>query len=117
MTTTAASAKLLSGFDDPAASADEWQRVADAGPDDLVVIGGGLFMDYFEPFWRAFAPLAERVPFCGWGAGCCDMKLAASRPALPLVGPIAARGRPCVVRDESARRDNRSVAEAIRRQV
>jgi Polysaccharide pyruvyl transferase len=75
-----------------------------AGPDDLIVIGGGgLLMDYFEPFWRGFAPLADRVPFCVWGVGCCDHKRVDSRPALSLVGPIIARSRLCAVRDELTR--------------
>jgi hypothetical protein len=80
------------------------RHLSAAGPDDLVVIGGGgLFMDYFEPFWRGFAPLANRVPFCIWGVGCCDMKRAASRPPQSLIGPIAARARLCAVRDEMTR--------------
>jgi polysaccharide pyruvyl transferase WcaK-like protein len=79
-------------------------RLSEAGPGDLVVIGGGgLFMDYFEPFWRGFSPLAGRVPFCIWGVGCCDMKRVNSRPAASLVGPIAAQSRLCVVRDELTR--------------
>ena len=42
--------------------------LANAGPGDLVVIGGGgLFMDYFVPFWEGFLPIAPRVRFCiGW---------------------------------------------------
>ncbi len=79
-------------------------RLSAAAPDDLVVIGGGgLFMDYFEPFWRGFAPLAERVPFCIWGVGCCDMKRTNSRAPQSLIGPIVARSRLCVVRDELTR--------------
>src|SRR5205823_8029379 len=35
------------------------ERLSSAGPGDLIVIGGGgLFMDYFEPFWRGFGPVA-----------------------------------------------------------
>src|SRR5262249_9762440 len=77
------------------------ERLSAAGPDDLVVIGGGgLFMDYFEPFWRGSAPVGEGVPFCLWGAGCCAMKRPASRPPRALIAGIAARSRLCVVRDE-----------------
>jgi hypothetical protein len=80
------------------------ERLSAAGPEDLIVIGGGgLLMDYFEPFWRGFAPLAGRVPFCLWGVGCCDMKRADSRPPASLVGPIVARSRLAVVRDELTR--------------
>ena len=50
-------------------------RLSQAGPDDLIIIGGGgLFMDYFEPFWRGFQTIAERVPFCIWGVGYCDFE-------------------------------------------
>jgi hypothetical protein len=78
--------------------------LSQAGPGDLVVIGGGgLFMDYFEPFWRGFAPLAGRLPFCIWGVGCCDMKRAPSRPSMSLLGPVVGRSRLCVVRDELTR--------------
>jgi polysaccharide pyruvyl transferase WcaK-like protein len=76
-------------------------RLSSAREEDLVVIGGGgLFMDYFEPFWSEFAPLAERIPFCLWGVGCCDMKRINSRPAQALIGPIATRSRLCAVRDD-----------------
>jgi polysaccharide pyruvyl transferase WcaK-like protein len=79
-------------------------RLSTAGPDDLVVIGGGgLFMDYFEPFWRGFAPLGGRLRFCMWGVGCCAMKRADSHPPRSLVGSIAARSQLCVVRDELTR--------------
>jgi polysaccharide pyruvyl transferase WcaK-like protein len=75
-----------------------------AGPGDFVVIGGGgLFMDYFSPFWKAFVPIARRVPFAVWGAGACDMKRARSRPPIELVGDIIAQARLCVVRDELTR--------------
>src|SRR5688500_18355984 len=43
--------------------------------DDLIVIGGGgLFMDYFTPFWEGFRQIADKVPFCIWGTGYCDLK-------------------------------------------
>ncbi|HMP81818.1 MAG TPA: polysaccharide pyruvyl transferase family protein [Verrucomicrobiota bacterium] len=71
-----------------------------AGPEDFIVIGGGgLFMDYFVPFWRGFEPIAARVPFVIWGAGACDMKLEKSRPPLELVTDIVRRSRLCIVRD------------------
>jgi polysaccharide pyruvyl transferase WcaK-like protein len=78
--------------------------LARATPADFIVIGGGgLFMDYFVPFWQGFQSIADRVPFAIWGAGACDMKLEASRPPLALVGDIVARSRLCVVRDELTR--------------
>lgn len=75
-----------------------------AGPEDFVIIGGGgLFMDYFTGFWRAFEPIAARVPFAIWGAGACDLKREASRPPAELVSAIVRQSRLCVVRDELTR--------------
>jgi len=71
--------------------------------DFIVIGGGGLFMDYFVPFWEGFRPMAERVPFAIWGAGCCDMKREATRLPLPLLGAMVDRARLCVVRDELTR--------------
>lgn len=80
-------------------------RLAKAGRDDLIVIGGGgLFMDYFEPFWRGLRDIAGRVPFCIWGVGFCDLKLEASLPARTLLETIVAQSSLCVVRDELTRR-------------
>src|SRR6185436_1282750 len=46
-----------------------------ATPKDLIVIGGGgLLMDYFDPFWSKFDAVSKRVPFCLWGIGVCDLK-------------------------------------------
>jgi polysaccharide pyruvyl transferase WcaK-like protein len=75
-----------------------------AGPQDFIVIGGGgLFMDYFVPFWEGFRSVADRVPFAIWGAGCCDRKCQPTRPPLKLVSEIVRRSRLCVVRDELTR--------------
>ena len=75
-----------------------------AGPDDFVIIGGGgLFMDYFAPFWTGFEKIARRVPFAIWGAGACDMKREQSRPPIKLVSEIVQQSRLCVVRDELTR--------------
>ena len=48
---------------------DTIQVLTGATEDDFVVIGGGgLFMDYFEPFWRRFELLAtEGLRFAIWG--------------------------------------------------
>jgi polysaccharide pyruvyl transferase WcaK-like protein len=75
--------------------------LSSAGEDDLIVIGGGgLFMDYFQPFWEAFEPISLRVPFCIWGVGCCDMKRERSHLPLALLERVVARSQLCVVRDE-----------------
>jgi polysaccharide pyruvyl transferase WcaK-like protein len=75
-----------------------------AGPADFIVIGGGgLFMDYFEPFWRGFEPISRRVPFAIWGVGCCHMKRERSELPRALLAPIVRRGRLCAVRDDLTR--------------
>ncbi|HXI71486.1 MAG TPA: polysaccharide pyruvyl transferase family protein [Verrucomicrobiae bacterium] len=75
-----------------------------AGPDDFIIIGGGgLFMDYFVPFWSGFQNIARRVPFAIWGAGACDMKREHSRPPLQLVSEIIRQSKLCVVRDALTR--------------
>lgn len=78
--------------------------LAEALPDDLIVIGGGgLFMDYFQPFWEGLAEAAGHVPFCIWGAGYCDIKREPSRPPTGLMQAIAARARLCILRDDMSR--------------
>lgn len=79
-------------------------RLRHAGPDDLIIIGGGgLFMDYFAEFWGGFAIIAERVPFAIWGVGCCDMKRQNSRLPAALLEEVVSLSRLCVVRDELTR--------------
>ncbi len=74
------------------------------GPDDLIVIGGGgLFMDYFTPFWQGFREIADRVPFCIWGVGYCDLKREPSRAPSDLLTQIIGASRLSVVRDELTR--------------
>jgi hypothetical protein len=68
--------------------------------DFIVIGGGGLFMDYFEPFWRAFEPVSRRVPFAVWAAGCCHMKRADSKLSADLINTIVSRSALCSVRDE-----------------
>ncbi len=71
---------------------------------DLVIIGGGgLFMDYFTPFWEGFRGISECVPFCIWGVGYCDLKRENSRARLSLLEQIIAHSRITVVRDELTR--------------
>jgi polysaccharide pyruvyl transferase WcaK-like protein len=75
-----------------------------ARPGDAVVIGGGgLFMDYFEPFWRGFLPLAGRLPFAVWGVGFVDLKLEPSRASTDLLADVLRRARVVRVRDELTR--------------
>jgi polysaccharide pyruvyl transferase WcaK-like protein len=71
--------------------------------DFIVIGGGGLFMDYFAPFWEGFREISQRVPFAVWGAGACDMKREHSRPPIELVSEIIRRSKLCVVRDELTR--------------
>jgi len=74
------------------------------GERDLILIGGGgLFMDYFVPFWEGFRPIAARVPYVLWGVGCCDAKRGGSLPPVSLLNEIIRRSRLCVVRDELTR--------------
>jgi polysaccharide pyruvyl transferase WcaK-like protein len=71
---------------------------------DLIVIGGGgLFMDYFRPFWQGFSNLGARVPYAVWGVGVCDHKHRSSRIETDLLAPIVAGARLCVLRDELTR--------------
>jgi polysaccharide pyruvyl transferase WcaK-like protein len=80
------------------------ERLSHATARDLVIIGGGgLFMDYFTPFWEGFQDVSRRVPFCIWGVGYCDLKREPSRAPLPLLVDIISRSRLCVVRDELTR--------------
>ena len=77
------------------------QRLFSLGQDDFIVIGGGgLFMDYFTPFWDGFRRIGERVLYCLWGVGYCDLKREPSRPNDSLLHEIVAGSRFCVVRDK-----------------
>lgn len=78
--------------------------LASASTDDLIVIGGGgLFMDYFTPFWVEFNKIAGKTPFCLWGVGYCDLKGEQSCPPLSLVREIADKSMSCFVRDNLTR--------------
>lgn len=81
------------------------RQLKTADPRDFIVIGGGgLFMDYFEPFWRGFRDIAQRIPFCIWGVGYCDLKRERTCPPIDLLREIIAQSRLAVVRDELTRR-------------
>lgn len=80
------------------------QSLSKASAKDIIIIGGGgLLMDYFIPFWEAFKPVADRVPFCIWGIGYCDLKNEHSLPPGNLVADIINKSKLCVVRDELTR--------------
>ncbi|HWH00755.1 MAG TPA: polysaccharide pyruvyl transferase family protein [Pilimelia sp.] len=71
---------------------------------DLVVVGGGgLVMDYFQPLWEGLAALGDRVPYVLWGVGAVDLKREPSRLDPQLVRGVAARAALCRVRDEHTR--------------
>ncbi len=81
------------------------ERLSTLDRDDFIIIGGGgLFMDYFTPFWEGFAPIADHVPFGIWGVGYCDHKFDVSVLPDVLLRPIVQKSRFCVVRDELTRR-------------
>jgi polysaccharide pyruvyl transferase WcaK-like protein len=85
--------------------ADTAAALKETSDKDFIIIGGGgLFMDYFTPFWEAFRPISKRVPFCLWGIGYCDLKLTSSRAPRALLKEIIQRSRLCVVRDDMTRR-------------
>jgi polysaccharide pyruvyl transferase WcaK-like protein len=77
------------------------ERLSAAAPTELIVIGGGgLYMDYFTPFWEAFLPLAHERRFVLWGIGVCDLKDEDSNGPSALHTEIAELAALCVVRDE-----------------
>ena len=80
------------------------EALSQADVNDLVIIGGGgLFMDYFTPFWEGFLPISGRVPFCLWGVGYCDAKRRDSRPPSGLLETLVRRAQFCSVRDDLSR--------------
>jgi polysaccharide pyruvyl transferase WcaK-like protein len=90
--------------DDPFV-AETLDRLRAAGPGDLIVIGGGgLFMDYFEPFWEGLLRLKTPAPIIIWGVGYCDLKRVNSRPRSELDRNAAKLARFCFVRDELSRK-------------
>ena len=96
--------QIVESFCDDPFVADTIGRLSRLSSSDLIVIGGGgLFMDYFSPFWEGFAAIAERVPFCIWGVGYCDLKHVESRPPTELLRRIVRVSQLCIVRDDLTR--------------
>lgn len=83
--------------------ADTLERLGRAEAGDVLIIGGGgLFQDYFMPFWRGVAPLLDRgVRFCLWGIGIAGGGLKGDSAG--LVRRMAGRSAVCAVRDELTR--------------
>lgn len=79
------------------------ESLSAADPSDVVVIGGGgLFMDYFRPFWEGLLEI-DAPPFCVWGAGVCDLKREASTVSRALLERLVSKSVFCVVRDDLTR--------------
>lgn len=78
--------------------------LAQCSLDDFIIIGGGgLFMDYFSPFWAGFRDIADRLRFCLWGVGYCDLKHEPSRSPSQLLRDVIGMSRLCIVRDDLTR--------------
>lgn len=73
-----------------------------ADRDRLVIGGGGLLMNYFEPFWRG---LSQRsISRCTlWGVGVCDTRDQNTPPDRKLMQELVDRCERVVVRDELTR--------------
>lgn len=72
---------------------------------DLVIVGGGgLLMNYFEPFWSGLLGLANRPTFCLWGVGACDLKTEHTRLPERMGREIGLRSRATLVRDDLSAR-------------
>jgi hypothetical protein len=79
-------------------------RLERRDPDDLVVVGGGgLFMDYFTPFWESLLRMEPFPRLAIWGVGYCDIKASASRASTPMLRDVVERAELCVVRDTLTR--------------
>jgi polysaccharide pyruvyl transferase WcaK-like protein len=83
---------------------DTLRALSQCGDDDLVVIGGGgLFMDYFTPFWEGVRDIDVQVPVCIWGVGYCELKHELTLPPQQLIEEVVRKSSVCVVRDELTR--------------
>ena len=81
-----------------------------AGPGDFVIVGGGgLFMDYFSPFWESFLRIANGFSYGIWGTGYCDLTQEESLPPRVLIEEVIRGSRFCYVRDELTRDHHRDM--------
>ena len=81
-----------------------FEKVAQAGPDDLVIIGGGgLLMNYFDNFWKGLAGLEKLPTLVVWGVGVCDLKQESSTGLTPTICSVFKRAAKVSVRDEITR--------------
>jgi len=81
-----------------------------AGHGDFVVVGGGgLFMDYFAPFWELFLKNANGFPYGIWGTGYCDLTQEMSLPPRELIEKVITGSRFCYVRDDLTRGHHRDM--------
>jgi polysaccharide pyruvyl transferase WcaK-like protein len=95
---------LVECFCDTPFVGDTIEKLSHATSKDLIVIGGGgLLMDYFIPFWTAFKTISEKIPFCVWGIGYCDLKMEETKPPAKLISEILVNSRLSIVRDEITR--------------
>lgn len=79
-------------------------ELSKATENDFVVIGGGgLFMDYFSPFWEGFLESVGNTPFCIWGVGFCHLKQKNSLASFSLLNEVVKRSKFTVFRDEFSR--------------
>jgi len=80
------------------------EKLSSVANRELVVIGGGgLFMDYFTPFWESFETIAHRLTFGIWGVGLCDLKHINSRAQDQLLTRIVNQSHFTYVRDSLTR--------------
>lgn len=78
------------------------QELAMLSPSDFVIIGGGgLWMDYFTPFWTGFRALRGKVRYALWGVGVCSHKdrLTSSCANPDLLRDLVEHSEACSVRD------------------
>src|SRR5438105_12086462 len=75
--------QMLELFCDAALVRATLKALSSANSGDLVIIGGGgLLHEHFEPFWSGFEPISRRVPFCVWGVGACQAPVPSPLPAI-----------------------------------
>ena len=71
--------------------------------DRLIIGGGGLLMNYFEPLWRGLANRPPTCPVTLWGVGVCDTRGQATLPDRSLIRGVIQSFDRVIVRDEMTR--------------